>query len=151
MSQPIWGTGGSRSRPMVAPRPARSRVKALATALGLALALAGAWTLLPHGGRGDKIMPDELLGVWTTTAPAYADRAMEIKPTTLIFHTGGGSSSVHPVRRVVRVERGGGSALYTVEYGNAGAVETLSFQYVRAHRPAIRLRNQRFVWRQEMK
>lgn len=136
---------------MSQPKPARSRVKALATAFGVVLVLAGAWTLLPRGGRGDKTMPDELLGVWTTTAPAYADRAMEITPTTLILHTGEGTSSVHPVRRVVRVERGAGSALYTVEYGTAGAVETLSFQYVRAHRPAIRLRNQGFVWRQEMK
>lgn len=119
----------------------------LATVLALVLALVAAWTLIP-ATRGAKTMPDELLGIWTTTAPTYANRALEIRPTLLIFHTGEQTFRLHAVRRVVREERGA-SAHYTVEYADGDDVETLSFQYVRMAHPAIRLRNQSFVWRRE--
>jgi hypothetical protein len=132
--------------PPTAPTRARSRVKVLVTALGFVLVLTAVWMLLPAWRRGETTMPDELLGTWTTTAPAYADRALEIRPTALVFHTGAGSFNMHRVRRVVRDEFGR-SAVYAVEYEDAGAVETLAIQYVRASRPAIRLRNQAFVWR----
>lgn len=137
----------SGTQATAASQPARTQTKALATVSVLVLALVAAWMLVP-AARGDKTMPDELLGIWTTAAPTYADRALEIRPTLLIFHTGERTFRLHAVRRVVREDRGG-SSLYTVEYADGDAVETLSFQYVRAANPAIRLRNQSFVWRRE--
>ena len=35
-------------------------------------------------------VPDDLIGVWETTAPTYADRFFEIKTDEVIFGTGEG-------------------------------------------------------------
>jgi hypothetical protein len=129
----------------------RSRVKVLATILGLVLVLAALRTLIPMWSRGARTMPDELVGVWTTTAPAYRDRTLEIKPDALVFHVGAQAFRLHPVRRVVKEERGGSAeyTIYTVEYEDGSEVATLAFQYVAAPRPAIWLQNRTVAWRRE--
>jgi hypothetical protein len=135
----------------IVPTAQRSRVRVLATILVVALALAGARALMPLWGRGAKTMPDELLGVWTTTEPAYKGRVLEIKPDALVFHVGAQAFRLHPVRRVVKQERGGSAeyTVYTVEYEDGSEVATLAFQFVRAPRPAIWLQNRTLAWRRE--
>lgn len=95
-----------------------------------------------------KTIPAELVGVWETNAPAYAERALEFTRSSVIFRTGADALSVHRIRRVQRTDRGG-FVDYRVEYLNREDVETISFKYVRPPRELIRLEHQLFVWRKQ--
>jgi hypothetical protein len=134
----------------IAPGAPRLRVKVLAAVLGLVLVFAALRTLIwSHSAK--TAMPDELLGVWKTTEPAYKNRVLEITPTALVFRVGGEAFGLHPVRHVVKEERGGSAVytIYTIEYEDGTEVATLSFQYVPTPRPAIWLQNRTVAWRRE--
>jgi len=60
-------------------------------------------------------VPDDLVGVWETAESKYRDRFMEFKKDVVIFGTGEGNQSVHPIRKV-RAVRQDGRDLYTVYY-----------------------------------
>jgi len=124
----------------------RSRLGWLTGTLAVALGLLALTALLRLVNAGSTTIPTELLGTWTTAAPDYAGRALQMTPTTLRLYTGAPRGQAYPVRRVVRHERGA-SALYTIEYGRDGEEESLSLQLVRAAQPAIRIDHQPFVWR----
>jgi hypothetical protein len=117
--------------------------------LSLALCLAVAWIILsalvPRLTRV-RVMPDELLGLWTTPAERYADRALEIKKASLVFHTGDGGLTAHPIQQVSKVERDS-LVLYEIDYLVDDVVYTLSFYYEPAPVGTIRFENQQeMVW-----
>ena len=129
------------------PRAARRRlVIALIATLLVALAV---WrALIAAGVFNTKTIPDELLGMWTTTAPAYADRALEFTPTSVYFYVGDEGVSVHRVYRVGRTAYKSHTA-YIVEYLDGDRVASLSFHYIASPRQLIRLANEQFVWRRQ--
>lgn len=91
-------------------------------------------------------IPDELVGVWNTEASRYADRAFQISKAMLVFHTGDGGFTAHPITRVRTQEEDSGRTLYTVEYEADDAVYEFSFFYLPTT-GAIRFRNQQqLVW-----
>jgi len=45
-------------------------------------------TLAGCQAQNENPVPDHLLGVWTTSAPRYADRYIEIRHDMIIFGTG---------------------------------------------------------------
>lgn len=47
-------------------------------------------------------VPDELIGVWTTTAIDYRDRFLEIRKDAVLFDTGEGTPSANPVIEVTQ-------------------------------------------------
>jgi len=117
--------------------------------LSLALSLAVAWiilsTLIPTFTRV-RVMPDELLGLWTTTAERYADRALEIKKSSLVFHTGDGGVTAHPIQQVSTTARDS-LVLYKVDYLVDDVVYTLSFYYEPGPASTLRFENQQdMVW-----
>ena len=59
------------------------------------LALLSLLTLLGGCDDGVTRVPPELIGTWTTDAPAYRNRYLEISPVRLVFGTGRGSSQRH--------------------------------------------------------
>jgi hypothetical protein len=118
----------------------------VAAAASLLLAVFG-WQVLRRVFVS-KTIPAELVGVWETNAPAYADRALEFTRSSVIFRTGADALSVHRIQRVHRTDSGG-YIDYRVEYLNREEVETFSFKYVPPPRELIRLDHQLFVWRKQ--
>jgi hypothetical protein len=53
-------------------------------------------------GRGT--VPEDLIGVWETKSPAYADRFFEIQAKEIIFGTGEGRFDVYPITKI-RIEK----------------------------------------------
>ncbi len=77
----------------------------------------------------NKAVPDDLVGVWETSALKYKNRIMEFKKEIVIFGTGDGNRSIHPIRKVKTVHQGKKS-LYTVYYlGQGGGEYSFSFFY----------------------
>jgi len=131
------GSGRARGAPL-------GRVLLMGGALvAMAVALV---SLMPP--RSQPI-PDALIGVWTTNAPAYAGRPFEIDRQTILFRMGDGpyDYSIHPIRRVTS-EVEGQTTHYRVEYVHHGKPFEFAFNYLQGSEAAIRLDNQRdFVWK----
>ena len=124
----------------------RNRTVILSFVLGVIVATFVLSTFLPRILSNDlRTLPGELVGVWSTTDTRYADRAFEIKKDSLIFQTGGTSSTMHSIRRV-DVEQSDSTTLYLVDYLNNEDVYTFSF-YFDADSDTIRFQNQlEMVW-----
>ena len=86
-------------------------------------------------------VPSEILGTWTTTAPGYDDRALEITVTSLIFHAGASERMKYSIDQV-RAEPQERTTSYTVLYGGMQDQQTLAFEYATTPNVTIRLRNQ---------
>jgi hypothetical protein len=94
-------------------------------------------------------IPEALIGVWESDAPAYAGRPFEIEERTVLFRTGDGpyEYSIHPIRRVVS-QADGPNTRYQVEYVNHGKPYEFVFTYVPGPEAAIRLEHQGdLVWK----
>ncbi|NIM49204.1 MAG: hypothetical protein GTN62_04590 [Gemmatimonadales bacterium] len=120
------------------------------TVLGAVFAVIAVVAVVAYGIRflpKDKTIPDELVGVWHTTDPRYADRPFEITKDILIFHQGGTDSTVHEILEVKRDE-GVRETLYTINYDNEEAVYEFAFYYSAVPEGVIRFKNQRHMeWR----
>ncbi|MGH7424069.1 MAG: hypothetical protein ACREJ1_10410, partial [Candidatus Methylomirabilales bacterium] len=57
-------------------------------------------TLAGCQAQKESPVPDHLLGVWTTSAPRYADRYIEIRNDMIIFGTGGDAFELHALTDV---------------------------------------------------
>ena len=98
----------------------------------------------------DVSVPNELIGVWTTTHPRYADSPFEIRKQTLILETGGGyfDIKVYPVLNVEKIPRDN-RTLYIITYAIPEGVEyKFSFYYSPEDGGTIRYKNQKYlVWK----
>jgi len=93
------------------------------------------------GSGGDTVMPEELIGTWTTTAPAYADRALRLTRTAVVFGADVGIENAHPIQRVISA-RDHDTLVYTVVYTDL-VDQTIAFYYTPADGGTITLINQR--------
>jgi hypothetical protein len=94
-------------------------------------------------------VPDDLIGVWETTAPTYADRFFEIKTDEVIFGTGEERFDTYPITKIkIEKDREEQKTLYIICYKNmAGQEYKFSFYYDPANQGTIRFKNQReMVW-----
>jgi hypothetical protein len=100
-------------------------------------------------GGGRAAVPDDLLGVWETTTPDYADHPFEIKTDEVIFGTGEGSFDTYPITKI-KIEKDPveQKTLYIICYKNtAGQEYKFSFYYDPANQGTIRFKNQKeMVW-----
>ncbi len=103
------------------------------------------WPLLATcSGRLEPI-PSELVGTWTTDAPGYADRYLEISGRGLSFGTGDGRADWNSLRGA-RVEPQDDRTLYVLLYDSVdGAPGELSIAYL-PELDAIRLAHRSAVW-----
>ncbi len=98
---------------------------------------------------GKMAVPEELIGVWETTAPTYADRFFEIKTDEVIFSTGEETFDTYPISKMkIDKDRKEQKPLYVICYKNpAGQEYKFSFYYDPANQGTIRFKNQReMVW-----
>ncbi len=94
-----------------------------------------------------ETIPDDLLGMWTTSASTYADRYFEIGPTWLRFDTGANNVPVYNIANVDTSDEGN-ATLYRVEYLIREDAHTFSFLYEETPEAVIRFENQPLVaWR----
>ena len=89
-------------------------------------------------------VPEELIGVWVTDDPKYADHPFEIKKETLIFEQGQGylDFDVFPIANLEKTDADG-NTLYIIHYVlPAGKKFEFSFYYASAEGGVIRFKNQ---------
>ncbi|MCK4785867.1 MAG: hypothetical protein KAV87_19075, partial [Desulfobacteraceae bacterium] len=65
--------------------------------------------------KDNKFLPDDLVGRWTTSAPEYTDRFLELSEVTVIFGTGEDNIDVNFISSVDK-RVADGSTLYTIKY-----------------------------------
>jgi hypothetical protein len=99
------------------------------------------------GGKGT--VPEDLIGVWETTSPAYADRFFEITSGEVIFATGERTSDSYPISKIkIQKDPIDQKAFYIICYKNIEGQEyKFSFYYDPANQGKIRFKNQQdMVW-----
>ncbi len=99
-------------------------------------------------GRKTTI-PEDLIGVWETTAPDYADHPFEIKTNEVFFGTGEESFDAYLITKMkIEKDLREQKTLYIIYYKNTTGQEyKFSFYYDPANQGTIRLKNQRqMVW-----
>ncbi len=101
-----------------------------------------------HGGKKTTV-PEDLIGVWVTTATAYEDRFFEIKSDEVIFSTGGEKFDTYPISKMqIEKDSKRQKTLYIICYKNTARQEyKFSFYYDPANKGSIRFKNQsNMVW-----
>ncbi len=84
-------------------------------------------------------VPDELIGVWTTSADDYSGRSLELRNHSVLIGTGEGTPSPSPVVEVIQ-EPAVGMTAYTVVYRDLEGDFKLHLLYDAAQRE-LRLKN----------
>lgn len=93
-------------------------------------------------------MPGDLLGVWRTTDPAYADRFLEVTKTTVRFGNDTEEVGTLGVEEVRQLESESGKRLYQIKYLSAEGYEYLLQVEHSAASATLRLANQsQMVWK----
>ncbi len=109
---------------------------------GLLLALAGC------GPERTKTIPNELIGVWKTTAPDYADRFLELSRDTIRFGTGGDEFYARSIIGVEKILEDG-NALYTIFYIDPADPEKyqykVAFYFDPGNQGVIRYKNRKDI------
>jgi len=102
------------------------------------------------GNRRIKRTPDELIGVWKTSAERYADRFMEFKLEQVVFGTGGLTSVTCPLRGLKRKIKADCTD-YTVYYESEDGLEySMALWFFPQDGGIIRFKNQQDVtWKRE--
>jgi hypothetical protein len=106
-------------------------------------------TLGCHSGDR-KTVPDNILGVWKTSHPKYADRYFEIRKDVIIFEQGEGKSEFHAIADVDQ-SANGESTLYTITHvSHDGQRFIFAFYYRPDDHGALWFKNQKDIkWTRE--
>jgi hypothetical protein len=94
-------------------------------------------------------VPEDLIGVWRTTEPSYADHPFEIKTDEVLFGTGGDKFDTYPITKIkIEKDPKEQGTLYIICYENIQRQEyKFSFYYDPANQGTIRFKNQKeMVW-----
>ncbi len=98
----------------------------------------------------EAVVPGELVGVWRTSAPHYADRVLEFTEHGLVFGNGKARPAPRPIHTIELI-REPGRTLYIMSYRNPHEQEyTLAFYYDRTAGGVITFkRQQQWQWTKE--
>ena len=95
------------------------------------------------------LVPDHLTGVWTTAAPKYADRFLEITRVSIIFGTGGDNIYVNFITDVEETVGSKGTD-YTLHFQDLQELKGTAYIHYDPAKGVIRLKNQRRIeWTKE--
>jgi hypothetical protein len=103
-------------------------------------------TMLPF--KKNRDIPEKLFGKWTTSAPGYQDRFLEITKETLTYGLGGDKEDVNFISNIEEsLEEN--NILYTITYKNTDGLEfTRSFYYDPENGGTIQFKHQDHIaWR----
>lgn len=113
---------------------------------------AAALLTLLLGCQQDRIVtvPKDLVGVWKTSNPKYADRHFELTETTIYFGTGGDSFTYNSIWKIEEVQNGS-HAHYTISYSYMDVPDKLELSFFYdLDRDTIRFENQnQITWKKD--
>ena len=101
---------------------------------------------------GEEIAPDDVMGVWKTSSPKYADRYFEITKERITFGIGEGNFEIYFIKKIrMKQFPQDKSRLYTIYYeDDKGGEYTFAFYYYHENGGVIRLKNQREIeWKKD--
>jgi hypothetical protein len=108
-----------------------------------------ALVLLISGCAQELTLPEDLIGTYTTSAPNYSDRSVELTPDEIVFGLGDAGLARHDIESVFREEEGG-KMLYTLAYAGEDGTDHLLFFHDEENGGSIVLRNQTsIVWNKQ--
>jgi hypothetical protein len=101
--------------------------------------------------KKNKDIPENLIGKWTTSAPGYEDRFIEITKETFVYGLGGDKKDVYFISNLeTNPERN--KLLYTISFKNKDGLEfTRSFYYDSENGEAIKFKHQEHIQWRKMK
>jgi len=96
-----------------------------------------------------RATPDELIGIWRSDDPRYADRTFEIRADQLFFGTGEfGAPKIHSIISVTPPAEGAKDSLWIVSYRESdGETSEMSLVYVATPKPTLQFANRSESWR----
>jgi hypothetical protein len=100
--------------------------------------------------KKNRDIPVNLIGKWTTSAPGYQDRFIELTKETLVYGLGGDERDVYFISSMEEsLEEN--NILYTFNYKNTDGLEfTRSFYYHPENEGAIQFKHQEHIeWRKK--
>jgi len=98
--------------------------------------------------KKNKDIPENLIGKWTTSAPGYEDRFLEITKETLTYGLGGDKEDIYFISNLeTNPEKN--KLPYTINFKNKDGLEfTRSFYYDPENGGAIQFKHQEHIkWR----
>ena len=90
------------------------------------------------------ILPDELVGLWRTSAPKYKDRYFEFTKNMLIFKIGQEEIGIHEIKDLEKTGNNR-NTWYTITYLSLGEKYKFSFSYDPTNGGIITIANQNGV------
>jgi hypothetical protein len=98
--------------------------------------------------KKNKDIPENIIGKWTTSAPRYEDRFIEITKDTVVYGLGGDKKDVYFISNL-ETNPEGNKLLYTISFKNTeGLAFTRSFYYHPENGGAIQFKHQEHItWR----
>ena len=105
-------------------------------------------TITMFHSKKNRDIPLNLIGKWTTSAPGYQDRFLEITKETLTYGLGGDKTDAYLISGIEESPEGN-IILYTIGYKNTDGLEfTRSFYYHPENGGAIQFKHQEHIeWR----
>ena len=98
-------------------------------------------------GQARESLPGDLLHVWRTADPPYADRHFELRSDWIIFGTGRGGFSMQPILGVESEPGPSGSRVYIVRFREEdGANSEMRITYRPGPPPSLLLGKHDEVW-----
>ena len=94
-------------------------------------------------------VPENLIGIWRTESPNYADRIFELRKNEVVFQIGEGKFESHRITNIEKEEnQKEKKILYILSYkGEKGHETKFLFYHYPEERGAIRFKNQQeMVW-----
>jgi hypothetical protein len=100
--------------------------------------------------KKNRDIPVNLTGKWTTSAPGYQDRFIELTKETLVYGLGEDKIDVYLISSIKKGLEGK-NILYTINYKNTDGLKfTRSFYYDPVNGEAIRFKHQEHIeWTKE--
>lgn len=101
--------------------------------------------------KKNKIIDDEMLGIWKTASHKYKDTYFELKRNELCFGTAEGSVNVYIISEIKKQKENEDWSLYTISYIDEALKKSkFIFYYSSANDGLIRFKHQpTMVWKKE--
>jgi len=129
------------TNPRVAPPGRPTPIQSITILLAFAILT----TPVACQSRKNTAVPDDLVGVWTTTEPKYTDRFLEFTTGGIFFGTSEGNVDIHPIVNIEHT-RENQNTLYTISYATPeGREAAFSFYHDPANDGVIRFKNQQHI------
>jgi len=101
------------------------------------------------GCEREVIFPQQLIGVWKTSAPKYVDRYVKVSEHTVIYGIGKGEEVSHTIDKI-NIKQAVDGTVYTFYLKDAeGGKETLTLTYRPDSGGTLQIKNSEEIWKKD--